>query len=700
MDANKTTDDDSNSVVVVSPPRSEPDEKGQRKITEANDESSEQDRKDEEPTSVEKGEDVDPGMLAESKNLYAKWDSDGNRSWTEKIPEDVEEAAENEQTRKYAVIVRKKKPREADSTHPLVVDSIIVQSPHLKSILRKVLDNYPGISTNVSRLTLSAPFECFVHRWDRFLDAKNDPTLCSEAKEHLELLQGIMQQELGDVITLRQDYLRTKTVSFEHIWTLFPPGCTVLGSENGSPVAVRFNRGYFAKTQCGEIYQLQCEVIDWDGSIMGWRSHNQRISAFLGTIPFSELSCYPLEHHAQAETVSANLRKRGRLFEEFVGCHYKSYQGVALYHPEPDKTRKALVQSRIVIDAATWEKSNPENVYYISQLEMEPSNSKMGDDRFETCSDNSDSESDDGSNDGRANAVVQLDEDKRKALTADQLLSTTAMVRGYALKNKRWMQFFIDQVAEVEFDDNAFDSLVLPEDQKDLILAFATSQVKFKEAFDDIISGKGKGIIMLLSGGPGIGKTLTAESVAEKMHAPLYIMGAGDLGAEADEIEENLNNVLEMVANWNAVLLLDECDVFLEERSANDMQRNRIVSIFLRKLEYYEGILFLTTNRVKNMDPAFQSRIHVSIEYPPLDTAAREVVWKTFLAKTIGIDGAMKGGAAHQVSMEEVERLSQLELNGRQIKNVLKTANLLACHKEEKLAFKHLQTVLRVEGKM
>lgn len=85
-------------------------------------------------------------------------------------------------------------------------------------------------------------------------------------------------------------------------------------------------------------------------------------------------------------------------------------------------------------------------------------------------------------------------------------------------------------------------------------------------------------------------------------------MSAGDLGVDSSEVEGTLTTILEMVAKWNAVLLLDECDVFLEARSAHDLERNKIVSIFLRTLEYYEGILFLTTNRVKNMDPAFQSR--------------------------------------------------------------------------------------------
>lgn len=75
-----------------------------------------------------------------------------------------------------------------------------------------------------------------------------------------------------------------------------------------------------------------------------------------------------------------------------------------------------------------------------------------------------------------------------------------------------------------------------------------------------------------------IGKTLTAESVAETMKAPLYMMSAGDLGTRSSEVESNLSNVLEMCTKWNAILLLDEADVFLEQRSAHDLERNKLVS--------------------------------------------------------------------------------------------------------------------------
>ncbi|KAH7165777.1 P-loop containing nucleoside triphosphate hydrolase protein [Dactylonectria macrodidyma] len=714
----QSRDDDTSSVVIVTPAepveaesKSQTSKEAEAKSTQSTDEDGDEEMKDndekkededeekdeEKDEDEEKKEKIIVGLVTDSKDLYAKYDKNGDRSWTDKYPDDLEEAAENEETQKYAVIIRKIKPKEADSTKPLIIDSIIVQSPYLKRVLGKVFDGYPGIVTEVTRLKFHAPFECFVHRWDRFAAAKDDSALDDITREHVELLYNIMKTELGEVIQLREDYFKTRAVAFEHVWTLFPPGCTVWGSSKGKPVAVKFNSGYYAKTQCGQVYLLQCKILDWDGKIMGWTDMNQQIGEFPGTVPFSQLNCYPLEYHPRLDAATALLLDRGRRFEELAGYCYKFYKGTAVWHVDARKSRKENVQSRIVIDGENWEKMNPDHTVWLEALHPQVEVSGRGG----PCGDDSDSDSgsDDcwgNNNDDDVDSI--MGSDQRPPLTEEQLIMTSPIVRGYSLKNKRWMEFFIDDVSEVKFNDQAFNSLVLPEDQKELILAFAQSQVKYKDAFDDIISGKGKGIIMLLSGGPGIGKTLTAESVAEEMKVPLYIMSAGDLGADAYEVEDNLSRILEMVANWNAVLLLDECDVFLEARCANDIARNRIVSIFLRTLEYYEGILFLTTNRVKNMDPAFSSRIHMSLEYPSLDASAREAVWRGFLARTINLNAKMEGESAHEISEDEIKALAHLELNGRQIKNVLKTSNLLACHKGEKLAFRHLRIVLKVEG--
>ena len=158
---------------------------------------------------------------------------------------------------------------------------------------------------------------------------------------------------------------------------------------------------------------------------------------------------------------------------------------------------------------------------------------------------------------------------------------------------------------------------------------------------------------MLLSGPPGVDKTLTAESVAENMQVPLYIMSAGELGLRPDDVEDTLGDILEMVTKWNAILLLDECDVFLKARSTHDLERNQLVSIFLRGLEYYEGILFLTTNRVSNIDAAFQSRIHISLDYPNLTVSAGRTIWENFLEM---------GKEKHDVSGRDLDELAKLGL--------------------------------------
>lgn len=115
----------------------------------------------------------------------------------------------------------------------------------------------------------------------------------------------------------------------------------------------------------------------------------------------------------------------------------------------------------------------------------------------------------------------------------------------------------------------------------------------------------------------------TAECVAEKKNRPLYMVTCGDLGTEPDVLERKLSETFEFAVNWNTVLLLDEADVFLQERDVHDLKRNALVSVFLRQLEYFDGVLFLTTNRPSSFDDAFQSRIHMALGLPELHTESQ-----------------------------------------------------------------------------
>lgn len=79
--------------------------------------------------------------------------------------------------------------------------------------------------------------------------------------------------------------------------------------------------------------------------------------------------------------------------------------------------------------------------------------------------------------------------------------------------------------------------MILPAGYKDLVSSFVEAKTTDKFLFDDIIQGKGQGVIMLLVGNPGTGKTLTAEAIADNVRRPLYVLSAGELGRYAGDAE-------------------------------------------------------------------------------------------------------------------------------------------------------------------
>jgi hypothetical protein len=102
----------------------------------------------------------------------------------------------------------------------------------------------------------------------------------------------------------------------------------------------------------------------------------------------------------------------------------------------------------------------------------------------------------------------------------------------------------------------------------------------------------------------------------------------------------------------------------MEARSPQNLDRNALVSVFLRKLEYCEGIMFFTTNRVPEFDPAILSRIHLMLRYDNLSRYARNQIWNQFLSRAITSygDADIKNG-----ELEALERLINSELNSRQV---------------------------------
>jgi len=258
----------------------------------------------------------------------------------------------------------------------------------------------------------------------------------------------------------------------------------------------------------------------------------------------------------------------------------------------------------------------------------------------------------------------------------------TPWLKGMDLKTKEWGLFFIDELQDIVWNEKAFDNLVLPEEDKALTWDFVEAKGLSNSKYDDFIADKGRGTIILMFGPPGVGKTYTAEAVAEKSQVPLYAISAGVLGSTAAEVEKTLNQALELCRFWNAILLLDEADVFLGARTNDGILRNELVSIFLTKLEYYQGIVFLTTNRVWSIDHAFQSRIDLFLPYYDLNAEARRRVWQNFINHL--------GAQNFEISEADLVRLSEIALNGREIKNLIKSSQLLSVKTGERVKIERL----------
>ncbi|PKY03828.1 hypothetical protein P168DRAFT_254563 [Aspergillus campestris IBT 28561] len=300
--------------------------------------------------------------------------------------------------------------------------------------------------------------------------------------------------------------------------------------------------------------------------------------------------------------------------------------------------------------------------------------------------------------------------DGAPVISDDELLIMSYRVFGFVLRSRKWANLDLAYLTDIHPLQNspsltgdpkqgdykkaepvtAFDQLVLEEGHKPMIVSLIAQHFRDKKLASDegeqfdIVKGKGKGLILLLHGAPGVGKTSTAEGVAELFKKPLFQITCGDLGTTATEVEKALETNFALANRWDCILLLDEADVFLAERTKEDFKRNGLVAVFLRVMEYYAGILFLTTNRVGDFDEAFASRIHISLYYPDLNHDKTVEVFKINMdmieerfnrrGRKIDIDKVGIGNFAGQHFLE----YPHARWNGRQVRNACQTALALA----------------------
>ncbi|KAJ7583328.1 P-loop containing nucleoside triphosphate hydrolase protein [Mycena floridula] len=600
----------------------------------------------------------DGKLLLEWKRILRLWNEETG-IWT--IKDHVSDEVEADLNHAF-VMVREYKPAYGGIPSSESY-KIHIRSPQFIKAAKVVLcdvpdvawESYPVTFDRNSMLGYLRLFEAYLKELKTSDKQEDTP----EIQEHLAIFITFLYTECASILSELHDLLDQNLISFKLAWGMYLPGTILYNVHpiSGDPCAVRLLSVEFV-CRSGEPrhWNLEVEYLDSNTKGIGFARRRVKIEEFVGNSKIQALNAYPLDRSDSA--LLSRLKERGEKWIKTIRqvAHmqydYLAFEGemndYRWIRGFPPFYKKVQVQGRIMIDKEMYE--------LYTHVSLRPDSIR----RYVRSAD--------------ASLPPSFGNE-------DDILLATPVVYGFSFSYRKYVVLSISEAHDIKWNNETFPSLDLEEGQKELVHALVDSHMKSR-SLEDYVSAKGVGLVFNLHGPPGVGKTLTAEAVSEAVKCPLYMVGAGDLGTTAEALDEELNKIFAAASAWRAIVLIDEADVFLEQRSADNLQRNAMIAVFLRQIEYFTGILILTSNRIEVFDQAMESRIHVSINYQNLSEATKGRLWEGFFQRA-GLNRDVVKSTEFQSLVAD---LRKKPFNGREIKNVVKSALALARHRNQELS--------------
>ncbi|KAK3987610.1 hypothetical protein QBC44DRAFT_331227 [Cladorrhinum sp. PSN332] len=603
---------------------------------------------------------------------------------------------------------------------------ITLISPAVNEALRCVVDYYPSVNLSAATIKIMEPFAVFVFFEQelneyraRLLDGAPGENCANRyAYKHIGIVQDFVRSfNQKDVDAERERHARG-VATFDMLWLLHKPGSDVyydretVGEHNPYVVA-SFEPGFRNGTISD--YQAFYWHISAQGSFAGPMECQRTIGRFAGEMEIVKLSSYPCEYLRFAKGVTVEDVDQVR--EYFIARGKKWYN---LWRTRqhfdfdgqttsfPRRKYRGLAMVDVHTYQHSWEKmpvdavgGRPDRTFLENAAHVSSP--------FHICSCD------------RCQTLIYQHAVKPRflgyskvnivfveELTDHQYFICTYGVLAFLFKSRSWQRLHVDGFRAPSFDKTLFEHLVMKDSTKEMIRnltemyirgsagkALVTDEEEYINVATvhrrtkpkpeqeitwsaDFVNGKGEGLIFLLHGKPGVGKTYTAECIADYTARPLLTLTCADIGVVPETIEENLFKWFKAAQAWGAIVLIDEADIYMEERQAQDLERNHLVAGFLRALEFFKGILFLTTNRVGTFDEAFFSRIHVPIYYTTFGEEERIKVWDRFFDKLEEDRETTMRILQSTKDYVQSNELQALNWNGREIRNAFQVAVALA----------------------
>lgn len=431
-----------------------------------------------------------------------------------------------------------------------------------------------------------------------------------------------------------------KKVSYEEISFLFRPGDLIYvppsqkttRAHHQSAIQTLF-RGYFCvpldvwyqhteegwKDPSSGRTKWHMYCYDYDGESFRTEWHTVSLDYFQGEREITSLTCYPLKFHPQQERILQEHTDRGEQFKAISqeGVRHLYYSGwnlVTGIFEQEEKTiaEPEFVESEVIIDIKEaerhvpewvnrevpeigsewtgWEKEDFSLIVWDSREAEQQDSGKyaVSGGRFVIREDASYYQEavsfHENNSFFRKDGTIGLDSWQKEdfALLPRRLL-------GYVLRERKFMRLNVQNLqSKAEHDRITLDDIQIKDSHRKIVRSSVSSHFRrsarnrsdtARRAYDpDIIRGKGRGLVILLHGAPGVGKTATAEAVALEFNKPLFPITCGDLGTTPNAVEDTLKRIFRYAHLWDCILLLDEADVFLTQRDRFNIERNALVS--------------------------------------------------------------------------------------------------------------------------
>ncbi|KAL8924262.1 MAG: hypothetical protein Q9172_002775 [Xanthocarpia lactea] len=543
-----------------------------------------------------------------------------------------------------------------------------ISSKELIRVLKDTLEHGIAKDWNETEVTLRASYEYLVFSWDRLSKRAMAAEECKEpdgdkgGKELAEMLDYIKtSRELKDYFKNRDADNARRVTTFRDLWTLFPPSTKVVATPFMG-VEQLFLVDYFQQVGKEEPFlEVYCYTLGF-GTLFHRREIVFRLKSFDDAKPIISLDCYPTRFMENEADFIKLREEEGKKFKGFCfnlkgSARLFYYEGTAIssrvgLNMVQTSQQQIQVRGQVIVDSDAWDRWGPGDEYPdLGETTTWPIDNSSW---HSTMLQHS------------MHSIASKDfEDRCKEgdLSADEYALLPPRVLAYVPVKRLFVQLAVKDVKPVDNRNKEEvwkKDLILAEEKKHIIRTLVENHANLADQrIPDIVEGKGNGLVMLLHGPP---------------------VGVADIGTNSRTVENRLNKLFSLAAEWDAVLLIDEADVFMEQRGSNEatLERNALVSVLLRVLEYYEGILILTTNRVLSFDVAIQSRIHLAVMFHDLNEKQTRQIIDVHLAKQ-----------SQNLSESEKKLFAitaqSCSLNGRQIRNVISSAQAMVNKTERKI---------------